>query len=36
VQGADHDSVLEDNRLPFVARFLMGFPPREFLRLDAR
>lgn len=36
VQGADHDRVLEDNRLPFVARFLMGFPPREFLRLDAR
>ncbi len=36
VQGADHDRVLADNRLPFFARFLMGFPPREFMRLDAR
>ena len=36
MEGADHDRVLEDNRLPFFARFLMGFPPREFMRLDAR
>ncbi len=36
VSGADHDRVLADNELPFVARFLMGFPPREFMRLDAR
>ena len=36
VEGALHDQVLEDNRLPFFARFIMGFPPREFVRLDAR
>ena len=36
VEGAEHDRVLEDNRLPFVARLLMGFPPREFVRLEAR
>jgi hypothetical protein len=36
VEGAEHDRVLEDNRLPFVARLLMGFPPREFVRLQAR
>jgi len=36
VEGAEHDRVLEDNRLPFFARFLMGFPPREFVRLQAR
>lgn len=34
VEGADHERVLGDNRLPFLARFLMGFPPREFMRLD--
>ncbi|MEQ9450614.1 MAG: hypothetical protein RJQ07_03430 [Pseudomonadales bacterium] len=34
VEGADHERVLADNRLPFLARFLMGFPPREFMRLD--
>lgn len=36
VTGAEHDRVLEDNRLPLVARALMGFPPREFVRLDPR
>ena len=36
VEGAEHDRVLEDNRLPFFARLLMGFPPREFVRLQAR
>lgn len=36
VEGAAHDQVLNDNRLPFFARFLMGFPPREFVRLDPR
>ena len=36
VDGDEHDRVLEDNRLPLFARFLMGFPPREFLRLEAR
>ena len=35
VEGADHDRVLEDNRIPFVGRFLMGFPPREFLLLKS-
>ena len=34
IAGADHDRVLNDNRIPFVGRFLMGFPPREFLRID--
>lgn len=34
VSGADHDRVLEDNRIPFVGRFLMGFPPREFVRIE--
>jgi len=36
VEGADHERVLEDNRLPMFARILMGFPPREFMRLDPR
>ena len=36
VEGAAHDQVLNDNRLPLFARFLMGFPPREFVRLDPR
>ena len=36
VEGALHDQVLEDNRLPMFARVLMGFPPREFVRLDPR
>ena len=34
VEGADHDRVLNDNRIPFIGRFLMGFPPREFVRID--
>jgi hypothetical protein len=36
MQGADHDRVAEDTALPFIARFIMGFPPREFMRLDQR
>lgn len=36
VQGAEHEQVLADNRLPFTARLLMGFPPREFLHLVPR
>jgi hypothetical protein len=36
VEGSEHDQVAEDTALPFVARLLMGFPPREFVRLDAR
>lgn len=34
ISDADHDRVLNDNRIPFVGRFLMGFPPREFLRIE--
>lgn len=34
VDGADHDRVLNDNRIGFVGRFLMGFPPREFVRIE--
>ncbi len=34
VAGADHDRVLSDNPIGFVGRFLMGFPPREFLRIE--
>ncbi len=30
----DHDRVLQDNPLPLFARVLMGFPPREFVRLE--
>jgi hypothetical protein len=36
IEGAAHDQVLNDNRLPLFARFLMGFPPRKFVRLDPR
>lgn len=36
IAGVDHDRVLADNELPFFARFLMGFPPREFMRLEPR
>lgn len=35
VEGAEHDQVAKDTALPFVARLLMGFPPREFVRLEA-
>src|SRR5262245_2847761 len=35
VTGAEHDRVDADNRLPLAFRFLTGFPPRYFLRLDA-
>ena len=34
IDGADHDRVLNDNRIPFFGRFLMGFPPREFVRIE--
>ena len=34
VTGDEHDRVAEDNRLGVVLRFLMGFPPRYFVRLD--
>ena len=36
IEGADHDRVLNDNRIPFIGRFLMGFPPREFMLLEPR
>ena len=34
VSGEEHDQVAEDNPLGVVIRFLMGFPPRYFVRLD--
>ena len=34
VTGEEHDRVAEDNPLGPVLRFLMGFPPRYFVRLD--
>ncbi|MCE2461043.1 MAG: hypothetical protein J4F38_09720 [Pseudomonadales bacterium] len=34
VSGEEHDQVAEDNPLGVVMRFLMGFPPRYFVRLD--
>ncbi len=36
VTGAEHERVRADTRLPLFARFLMGFPPREFVRLEPR
>ena len=36
VSGAEHDRVDSDNSLPLAFRVLTGFPPRYFLRLDAR
>lgn len=36
ITGEEHDRVNSDNSLPFVFRVLTGFPPRYFLRLDAR
>mgnify|MGYP003334501657 CR=1 FL=1 len=34
VDEVDHERVLNDNRIPFFGRFLMGFPPREFVRIE--
>ncbi len=34
VADAEHERVDGDNRLGLVFRFLTGFPPRYFLRLD--
>lgn len=34
LDGAEHDRVQAENPIPFVGRFLMGFPPRYFFRLD--
>jgi len=36
VTGAEHDRVNDANRLPLFFRFLTGFPPRYFVRLDPR
>ena len=34
IEGAEHDRVNEQNRLGLGFRFLTGFPPRRFVRLD--
>jgi hypothetical protein len=36
VSGAEHDAVNDANKLPIFFRFLTGFPPRYFVRLDSR
>jgi hypothetical protein len=36
VTGAEHDRVESENRHGFFFRFLTGFPPRYFVRLDPR
>lgn len=36
VKGAEHDSVNAEHALPLPFRFITGFPPRYFLRLDPR
>jgi hypothetical protein len=36
VTGAEHERVESENRHGFFFRFLTGFPPRYFLRLDPR
>ena len=36
VDGDERDRVAAGYRLPFAVRFLTGFPPRSYLRLDPR
>jgi F420H(2)-dependent quinone reductase len=36
VEGAEHEAVNTDKKLPLAFRVLTGFPPRYFLRLDPR
>ena len=36
VSGAERERIARDYHLPWVIRFLTGFPPRSFLRLDRR
>lgn len=36
VEGADHDRLDVEHGLPLAFRFVTGFPPRYFLRLDPR
>ncbi len=35
VEGAEHDKVMAAHPIPTPVRFLMGFAPRYFVRLDA-
>src|SRR5262245_15022607 len=36
VAGEERDRIARDYALPWAIRFLTGFPPRSFLRLDPR
>ena len=36
VAGEEREQIARDYTLPWLVRFLTGFPPREFLRLDPR
>jgi hypothetical protein len=36
VRGAEHDRLMAEHPHPFWFRFVTGFPPRYFLRLDPR
>lgn len=36
VAGEERARIAQDYELPWVLRFLTGFPPRSFLRLDPR
>ncbi len=36
VSGAERERIARDYHLPWAIRFLTGFPPRSFLRLDPR
>ncbi len=36
VTGEEHDRIIVEYPMPTVVRFLTGFPPRSFLRLDSR
>lgn len=35
VEGAEHDRIQQQRPVPLPMRFLMGFAPRYFIRLDA-
>ncbi len=36
VTGEEHDRMLIEHAMPVAARFVFGFPPRYFLRLEPR
>lgn len=36
VTGAEHDRLMVEHAHPLVFRFITGFPPRYFVRLDPR